>query len=206
MALILPFKLHFCQLQIIHDKHRHSWLMNWKCGTFGNELDRQWGSSKGPSPHVTGSQPELSHCSRRENDRNSSLKRRIRENEALCASLSPAQRPLQGMLYFKVPSTGGRGICWMPTKLPVFMRNILTLFTQCLNFKSSWDQVQNQSWFDLSFVSLKLFSTDAIDQGIDIYILKTNQKRYHSGAICENMAISPPGSLQPFFCLLLLLQ
>merc|ERR1712037_965088 len=71
-----------------------------------------------------GSQPELSHCSRQENDRNSSLKRRARGNEALCASLSPAQRPVQGMLYFKVPSTGGRGICWMPTKLPVSMRSL----------------------------------------------------------------------------------
>ena len=80
-----------------------------------------------------------------------SVRRRTEDNEALSASLSPANSCLHRMLSSQPPSKlwAGRRICRMPTKLPLFMRNIFTLSTpKCKNaqiftlFRQRFEQSQ----------------------------------------------------------------
>ena len=110
----------------------YSWLMNWKCCTFGNELVNEVYLARGASDHMSllvslKCLTLKDQIQKRKTLRYPSVRRRTEENEAIGASLSPAHSSLHGMLSTEVPSTSGRWFWWMPTKLPLFMRNILTL-------------------------------------------------------------------------------
>ena len=108
------------------------------------------------------------------------------------------------MLPTEVPSASGRWFWWMPTKLPLFMRNInITLLTEWSNFHAGQTKFQAYPgliWALLN-VSLKLLSSDVIDLKIDIGKDQPRKQHITAGnlwkdSIITHVLFSPPASHQ----------